>query len=447
MTPGAKPWLSPLFRPAHRALLEASAWGLADQILISATTFGTMVYLAKALGPAEFGAFSLAYLALLLANSMQGALVCQPHSILASPLEGAAFRNFTSSLAVAQVAVAVAFGALVLAGGTVAAAFGLNAHHLLLPLAVAIPAWQTQEFVRRVLYTKHRVPAAFWNDVVSYGGQLVLVALLAARGDLTPALALYVVAGTSAFAGIAGLWTIGSYLRGRLEPKAIRDSWAMGKWFGAATLANWLASQMYPVLTAGVLGVYATGVFRALQNLIAPTQVLANAFQTMATPHASREYARGGRPALIRFLRRASTLLAIPLLGYFALAGTFATPLITLFYSPAYAKAAQVIWPLGLAYLLSYAGRVLSVGLAATQASQPLFYAQLAAAATTFSAGLLLVRVYGLMGAALGAALTQAVQVAMLAWYAKRGASYRPDRRSHDADASPVAEVVPRTPR
>jgi O-antigen/teichoic acid export membrane protein len=413
----SKPWSSTWFRLAHRALVGTSVWGLADQVLISATTFGTMVYLAKGLGPAEFGAFSLAYLALLLANSMQGALVCQPHNILGSPLEGAAFRNFTSSLALGQLTVAVGFGILVLVGATAAARLGLNAHHLILPLAVAVPAWQLQEFARRVLYTRERVRSAFWNDAVSYGGQLVLVALLVARHELTTALALYAIGVTSAVAGVAGLWSIRSYLGGRLEPEAIRKSWAIGKWFFAATVANWFASQMYPVLTAGVLGVYATGVFRALQNLIAPTQVLANAFQTLGVPRASREHARGGRRALASFLARASVLLAVPLLGYFLLVGAFARPLIALFYSPAYAQAAFVIWPLGLAYLLSYAGRVLSIGLAASHRSRPLFYAQLVAAGTTFSAGLLLVRSYGLAGAAWGAALTQAVQVAMLAWY------------------------------
>src|SRR5690349_9917314 len=262
VVPEGKPWSPSWFRPADRALLGSSAWGLADQALISASTFGTMVYLAKGLGPAEFGAFSLAYLALLLANSMQGALICQPHNILGSPLEGAAFRNFTSSLALAQLAVAGAFGLLVLVGASVAAILGLNAHHLILPLTLSVPAWQLQEFARRVLYTKDRVRAAFWNDVVSYGGQFVLVTILATRHELTTALALYSVGGTSAIAGVAGLWSIRSYLGGRLEAKAVRGTWAIGKWFFAATVANWFASQMYPVLTAGVIGVYATGVFR-----------------------------------------------------------------------------------------------------------------------------------------------------------------------------------------
>lgn len=415
-----KPWPSLLLRQVRRGLLQGSAWGLADQALTSAMTFGTMVYLARGLGPSEFGVVSLAYLALLLANSLQTALVTQPHNILASPLEGAAYRDFTTSLALAQLVVAAALGFFSLAGAAGAAALGWHHQELLVALAVAVPAWQLQEFARRVLYTKRQARAAFWNDVISYGGQLVLVMFLVYRHRITSALALYAMAGTSAVAALAGFWMIRSHLQGRLVPSTLRECWAMGKWFSASTLANWLASQMYPVLTAGVLGVYATGVFRALQNLIAPTQILANTFQMMATPHASREYSRGGATAVNMFLGRSSPLLAIPLLLYLGLVGVFARPLITFFYSPAYASAAGVIWPLGLAYLLSYAGRVLGIGLAASREPRPLFYAQLAAASVTFSAGLLLIRGYGLAGAAIGAAFTQTVQVTTLAWHLRR---------------------------
>jgi len=410
-------------KPLSRALLGGSAWGLADQALTSAMTFATMVYLARGLGPSQFGVVSLAYLGLLLANSLQTALVTQPHNILASPLEGAAYRDFTTSLALAQLALAAAFGFVALAGATGIAVLSWPHQEILIALAVAVPAWQLQEFARRVLYTKRRVQAAFWNDVVSYGGQLALVIFLIYRQSMTAAVALYAMAGTSAVAALAGLWTIRSDLRGRIVPGALRQCWGLGRWFSASTLANWLASQMYPVLTAGMLGAYATGVFRAVQNLIAPTQVLANTFHMMAIPHASREYSRGGVTAVNLFLLRSSPLLAVPLLLYYLLVGVFARPLITFFYSSAYTPAAAVTWPLGLAYLLSYTGRVLGIGLSAGREPRPLFYAQLAAAGVTFSAGLLLIRYYGLMGAAVGAVLSQSVQAATLAWHVRGRAS------------------------
>lgn len=376
-----------------------------------------MVFLARDLGPAEFGAFTLVYLVLLLANSLQTALVTQPHNVLGSPLETAEYRDYTTSAALGQLAVAGAFMLLVLMGALLAPAFGWHRGGLLVALAAAVVAWQLQEFARRALYTKGRIRTAFLNDVVSYGGQLALVLLLVRQRSLTATSALYVIALTSAVAAAGGFWSIRSHLGGHLSLRAFRDNWAIGKWLSAATLANWLAGQMYPVFTAGILGIYATGVFRALQNLVAPTQVLANAFQMVATPEASREQARGGPRAVAAFLRRSSVLLALPLLAYFVLIGAYGRPLVMFFYSPAYAVDAAVIWPLGLAYLLSHAGRVFSVGLSAVQHTRPMFYAQVGAAATTFSIGLMLVRSHGLGGAAVGAAVTQGVQLALLAWY------------------------------
>jgi O-antigen/teichoic acid export membrane protein len=419
VTPGAE-GLSALLTPARRRLLQGSAWGLADQALISAMNFGTMVFLARGLGPAEFGAFTLAYLVLLLANSLQTALITQPHSVLGSPLDETAYRNYTTSAAVGQLEVAGVFSLLVLDAAAGAPTIGWNQRPLLFALAVAVPAWQLQEFARRTLYTKDRIRAAFMNDVVSYGGQFALVLLLIREHILTTSLALYAIAATSAAAAVVGFWSIRSHLGGRIGLAALRESWAIGRWLSAATLTSWLASQMWPVLTAGVLGMYATGVFRALQNLMAPTQILANAFQLLATPRASIEHARGGPRAVGSFLARASVLLAVPLLLYFVLIGAYARPLVTFFYSTAYAAEASVIWPLGLAYLLSYTGRVLGIGLAASHDTRPLFYAQVAAAVTTFSAGLILLRAYGLVGAAFGAALTQAVSVVSLVWFLRR---------------------------
>lgn len=420
MTPSAESRLSLLLSPARRKLLGGSAWGLADQVLISATNFGTMVLLARSLGAAEFGAFTLCYLVLLLANSLQTALVTQPHNILASPLEGAAYRNYTTSAAVGQLVVAAVFALLALTGAAVAPLLGWHRRALLLALTVAVPAWQLQEFARRAFYTKGQLRSAFLNDLMSYGGQLALVLLLIHQRLLTAPMALYVIAGTSAVAAFAGFWSIRRQLRGHLSLGAFRESWAISKWLSAATLTSWLASQMYPVLTAAIVGVSATGVLRALQNLIAPTQVLANAFQMVVTPQASREHALGGSRAAGVFLARGSMLLLIPLLLYFILVGAFARPLVSFFYSPAYAIEASLIWPLCLAYMLSYAGRVLGIGLAASQDTRPLFYAQIAAAATTFSLGLVLLHAYGLRGAALGAAATQAVLVACLAWFLRR---------------------------
>jgi O-antigen/teichoic acid export membrane protein len=402
-------------------LLGISTWGLLDQSFISAMNFGTMLFLAKGLGPAEFGAFSLAYLALLLSNSLQTALVTQPHNVLAAYLDEAEYADYSTSALAGQLALAAAFTTLIVTAAAVGPALGWNRTDLLVALAVAVPAWQLQEFARRVFYTKGRVAAAFANDAISYGGQLVLVVWLSSEHRLTGPLALYVIAGTSAIAALAGFWSIRAHLHGRIGLPAIRESWRISKWLSAATVANWFASQMYPVLTAGVLGVYMTGVFRALQNLLVPTQVLANAFQMVFTPRASLIHAGGGRASVAKLLTHWAVLLLIPMLLYLACVGLYAKPIITFFYSPLYAAEVGVMWLLGLAYLLSHTARILTIGLTATQNTRPIFHAQLAGVATTFTVGLLLVHKYGLVGSALGAAVTQAVQVILLAAFWRLG--------------------------
>ena len=39
-----------------------------------------------------------------------------------------------------------------------------------------------------------------------------------------------------------------------------------------------------------------------MQNLVAPVHIVLNAFQSIAVPRASREYATGGRKAMLAFL-------------------------------------------------------------------------------------------------------------------------------------------------
>ena len=63
-------------------LLGKAPWAVADQLLISATNFATMVLLARGLSQEDFGSFTLLYLVLLFANNLQSGLITQPHNIL-----------------------------------------------------------------------------------------------------------------------------------------------------------------------------------------------------------------------------------------------------------------------------------------------------------------------------------------------------------------------------
>ena len=59
------------------------------------------------------------------------------------------------------------------------------------------------------------------------------------------------------------------------------------------SLANWIASELYPLLAAGLISFAAAGAYRALQNLVAPVHVLLRATDTFFTPRAAKVYHHG----------------------------------------------------------------------------------------------------------------------------------------------------------
>src|SRR5690348_16921655 len=71
-----------------------SFWALADQVLISATNFVTMILVARGLTKHAFGEFSLVYSGLLFANLLQTGLITQPHNVLGATRFGRAQRDY-----------------------------------------------------------------------------------------------------------------------------------------------------------------------------------------------------------------------------------------------------------------------------------------------------------------------------------------------------------------
>ena len=100
---------------AHRerwplsSLRRQGAWAVVDQVLSSGTNFVPALGFPRELGPAGFGAFSLAFLAWFGALSTFRSGLMQPYTLAAASLEGAEWRDITS-----QASGVVVFGGAIL---------------------------------------------------------------------------------------------------------------------------------------------------------------------------------------------------------------------------------------------------------------------------------------------------------------------------------------------
>ena len=100
-------------------LLHAGFGSLADQALVSFSNFLTMVLLARAMSPHDFGGFVVVYTGLLFANSFQSSLVTRPHNVFAAPMRDKMHEVYTGGAAGMQLLMAVFFAAIPLAGAVV----------------------------------------------------------------------------------------------------------------------------------------------------------------------------------------------------------------------------------------------------------------------------------------------------------------------------------------
>jgi O-antigen/teichoic acid export membrane protein len=413
------------------------AWGLSDQALISATNFATMVLLARALGPAAFGAFVLVYTCLLFATELQGALVTQPHNVLGVARNTEDYRRYTGSTAVSQVAVAGGAATLAALAGVVASRLDWSAAPLLLALAPAVFAWLGQEFVRRVLYTEGRIRAVFANDVLSYGGQLAAMLALWRFDRLDGQAALLAIAVASTVGILLGAWQLRGSVRLRPAAADLRANWRFGKWLVAALLAYWCASQLYLYLAAALVGSSATGMLKAGLVLLGPLNVLLVFLDTAAPIVLARSLAAEGDRGLRARLREIVVVTAPVVLGYCLVVALLSVPLLRAVYGDRYAGASAVVALLALNYVLIYAGRVVASALRARRQTRSIFRGQLAAAAVALAVGWVLVKLGGVEGAAIGMVVSAAVVVAVLLRAFHAGS---PTTQAAQAPTRPVTE-------
>jgi O-antigen/teichoic acid export membrane protein len=119
-------------------------WVLADQALVSGVNFLTGVLLARDLGIHGFGTFTLAWMAVVVANNFQMALIVSPMMSIGPKQEAAKQAGYYGAVWTQQVTSTMLLGFLLWVGVHATAGFfpRWEISDLALPLAAALePVW------------------------------------------------------------------------------------------------------------------------------------------------------------------------------------------------------------------------------------------------------------------------------------------------------------------
>ena len=160
-------------RPADAATVRARrqmpagarrmAWGVADQAASSLTNVIVGVLVARTLGPAGFGAFSIAFATYLIALNTSRGISTDPLMVRFSDVDPTIWKRAVTGSSGAALASGVLVGSTCAA---VATAVGGPAGPALLALGITLPGLLVQDSWRFAFFSQGRPALALANDVV-----------------------------------------------------------------------------------------------------------------------------------------------------------------------------------------------------------------------------------------------------------------------------------------
>jgi O-antigen/teichoic acid export membrane protein len=266
---------------AQQVALRAG-WGVADQALSSVVNLAVGALVARAVSPASFGAFGLAFSTYLIVLGACRALVAEPLVVRFSAREDDEWRSATRAATGAALALGIAAGAgCLLVGLAAGGVFG----GALLALGVVLPGLVLQDTWRFAFFAAGRGRHAFMNDLA---GAAALPAL-AVLSETTHAVGLFVLAWGAAGTCAALVGAV----QARVAPAPLAGpNWIRSQrdlalpYLGEFTALGAGEAALFGV--AGLAGLAAAGALRAGQILVGPLRVLFMGVRLAAVPEGVR---------------------------------------------------------------------------------------------------------------------------------------------------------------
>lgn len=377
-------------------------WVLADQAMVSGVNFLTGLLLARFLGLHEFGSYTLIWMAVLFVNSFQMAMISAPMMSIGpkQPLDESDlyYRAVLSQQALfSLISFLLLFCAIKLAS-VLKPEWPVEG--LALPVALSGTFFQYQDFLRRYFFCRQLAASAFWNDVISYLGQIVLLVGLFFSIGLNIAGVLWVIASTSFVAIMFGLAKIDFQLVSKQEFKKIsRRHWMFSKWSTLSALLQWGSGNLVFIITGSVLGAASVGVLKAAQNIMAVSHILFQGMENFVPAQASRKITTLGIVALQKYINKVVLAGGLVTISFATVIFIFSNEVLDLVYGDVYSRYGYVLQWFAVIYVFMFLCFPYRAALRAIENTKAIFQSQVAASLFVIMFCYALVQSFELTGA------------------------------------------------
>ena len=282
---------------------------LADQAIVSGTSFLTIVLVGRWTVPSELGVYSIGISLLASLLAVQDSLILLPYTIQRHRSRGTPAEHAGSALA--HNGLLTALGVVTIA----ATAWGLSVRHaepalvtMIWMLAAMAPFALLREFGRGFAFAHIEMTKALILDIAVSVMTLGAIGWLGWTGRMSATTACAALGVAYVVTGGAWLYIARSDFSIRLDQvrETTKQSWGLGKWLCAGQIT--LSVQGYGTywLLPLLLGYTATGVYAASMSIASLANPLLAAFRNILTPRSVLALREGGVAQLRRQVIRNS---------------------------------------------------------------------------------------------------------------------------------------------
>lgn len=397
-----------------RSWIRKAFLAVLDQGLISGSNFLISVLLARWMSAGEYGAYTLAYSALLLFLISYQALILEPMCVFGPAQYRDCEPHYLGTLIRLHAVFTAATVAVMLAAAVVLSKFAVPEFMIsaLHGVMVAAPCVLLFWLARRAFYLQLLPGGAVLGAALYCAVLLAGLWVFYLRALLSPFTA-FLLMGIGALAASA-------FLLMRLKPPlrrtpatpplgtVTREHWRYGKWALTAAGVAWIPWNCTYILIGSLHGIAATAELKALLNLVLPMQQSFAAFSLLLIPYAARLNHDSGVLKARQLSRNIAFWFAGGAFAYWLLIVIFREQAIRFFYGGKYMSVVHFVpW---IAVISIFVGAVQGhmIVLRGMQAPSSIFVVELTSSATCMLVGvpaIWLFRTAGAVAALTGSAI------------------------------------------
>ena len=383
---------------------------LFNQGVVSIAGFATSVLIGR-LAPSELGVYYIGLSLVLFARGFQQQLVSTPYAIYLHRQQEENLPAYRGSCLVQQcgfliIALAYLFIQVlaVYAGWFSDDSAGQPSDVLpsLIVLLVFMPVLLMRELVRHYCFAHSENTSVLGIDLAISVLQIVALLCFGHFGILSGA-TVWVAIGIACVLSI-GFWYFryGPKIKlvwERLKPD-LKQNWSFGKWAVSGQFVGSLPNYLLPMLLLMAVGAEGTGFFAACITLVGVANIFNTGMLNFLTPRAAKVYVTEGKSGLKRLLLRMYGVFLVAVGGFAIFLTIFGSYLSVKLFGPNYDSLQTVMILLAIAKLFEGFSHTASGGLFAMEKIKANFGVDVILMLVTISAALLLIKPYGVEGAA-----------------------------------------------